>query len=127
MLVQKRFYELGNRIKDFRLSQGFSQERFGKELGVSRPQVSAWENGKESPSNERLLDLGNRAPYPENLWFWTRAGLDPKKIDNAIRASLTERLKAPALAELVHIPRWDAASLLRWKKTGEKGSECAPT
>lgn len=46
-----------NRIKECRMSKGFSQKYVAVTLGVAQPSVFAWENGKTLPSNENLKAL----------------------------------------------------------------------
>lgn len=45
-------------MREARLAAGLTQEALGFELGVSKSSVSAWENGRESPSFRLLPDLG---------------------------------------------------------------------
>src|SRR5271165_6026251 len=80
--------ELGERIRVVRAKLRLTQQDFaGKLLGgkVSRVQISEWENGTETPSNERIIDISNLASDPaDRLWFLTQAGVDL----NAAKAAL---------------------------------------
>ncbi|MGE6895732.1 helix-turn-helix domain-containing protein [Priestia flexa] len=46
--------EMGSRIGLLREKKGFTPDAFAKMLGVSRPTVVNWENGKRSPDCEKL-------------------------------------------------------------------------
>jgi transcriptional regulator with XRE-family HTH domain len=76
----KESANVGERIKRLREAQAPSQEKFADLVGVSQATVSAWELEDVRPSSESWLRLGNLARYPENLWFWQQAGLDPEKM-----------------------------------------------
>ncbi len=43
-------YEIAKKIKDIRLERNLSQDRFGKKIGKSGKTVSAYENGKCTPT-----------------------------------------------------------------------------
>lgn len=45
------------RLKDARIAMGLTQEQLGFAVGVTKSSVSAWENGRESPSFNALLRL----------------------------------------------------------------------
>ena len=49
--------KIGNRIKEIRLEQGLSQQKFGEILSVSQDTVSLWEKGKSVPVTELLIDI----------------------------------------------------------------------
>ena len=42
--------EIAKKIKEIRLERNLSQDRFGKKIGVSGKTVSAYENGKCTPT-----------------------------------------------------------------------------
>ncbi|MEK1829653.1 helix-turn-helix transcriptional regulator [Priestia megaterium] len=42
--------DFGERIKQFRLKGGFSQEELANQLNVSRTTISKWECSKQTPS-----------------------------------------------------------------------------
>lgn len=48
---------IGERIKEIRKENGFSQQEFGKVLAVSQDTVSLWENGKSLPTAEFLIAM----------------------------------------------------------------------
>ncbi|MCD8899432.1 helix-turn-helix domain-containing protein [Staphylococcus gallinarum] len=49
--------EVGNRIKNIRKTKGDNLDAFGAIFGVSKSNVSKWENGKQLPNNERLKKI----------------------------------------------------------------------
>jgi transcriptional regulator with XRE-family HTH domain len=122
-----RTNDLGKKIKGLREclypDTPLTQEAFGKRLGVTRSQVSAWESGKESPSNEKLVALGNMAPPIHRIWFYEQAGVDTESLRDDIRRSLVTRRGEPALKEVARIPKLDAAALSkRINGAGEIGN-----
>ena len=48
---------IGNRIKEIRLEQGLSQQKFGMLLSVSQDTVSLWEKGKSLPTTEFIIAI----------------------------------------------------------------------
>ena len=50
---------IGQRIKQFRLSQGMTQEQFGKLFGAGKGLVSRWENGLSIPGPKRMKTIAN--------------------------------------------------------------------
>jgi transcriptional regulator with XRE-family HTH domain len=50
----KRF---ADRLREARVAAGMTQEQLGFALGVTKSSVSAWENGRETPSFRMLPEL----------------------------------------------------------------------
>jgi len=50
------------KIKSLRESHGLSQEMFAERLGVARPTVSNWEQGKILPTSEQFYNLSSTGP-----------------------------------------------------------------
>ncbi len=50
---------IGQRIKQFRLNQGMTQEQFGKLFGAGKGLVSRWENELSVPSPKRMKAIAN--------------------------------------------------------------------
>lgn len=50
----KRF---ADRLREARVSAGMTQEQLGFALGITKSSVSAWENGRETPSFRLLPEL----------------------------------------------------------------------
>jgi len=59
--------ELGERLRGFRLRNGWSKRTVAKRLGVSTPSIMRWEQGAAEPNDynrykiERLLSAADRA------------------------------------------------------------------
>jgi transcriptional regulator with XRE-family HTH domain len=108
-----RFGEL---IKALRKDK--TQAQFAEILGVTQPMISAWEGGSDEPSCEMFAKLGNLSSYPDNIWFWQEAGLDPQRMFSAAEQALKE-LRTPANAgEVIPIPRF--------RLTAQRGEEAGP-
>jgi transcriptional regulator with XRE-family HTH domain len=62
--------ELGERLRGFRLRNGWSKRTVARRLGVSTPSIMRWEQGSAEPNDynrykiERLLSTADRAPTP---------------------------------------------------------------
>jgi transcriptional regulator with XRE-family HTH domain len=67
--------EIGNLIKKLRNAKEMTQGEFAEVLGASQSQISEWELGRVTPSSEIQVRLGNLAPYPDCLEFYSRAGV----------------------------------------------------
>ena len=50
----KRF---ADRLREARVTAGMTQEQLGFALGITKSSVSAWENGRETPSFRMLPEL----------------------------------------------------------------------
>lgn len=48
---------LGNRIKNLRLSNNFTQEELGKKINVKKTTITNYESGYSEPEGEKLLEL----------------------------------------------------------------------
>jgi transcriptional regulator with XRE-family HTH domain len=124
MSAKVQHNELGKKIKGLRDSLGAStQEAFAAQLGVKRSQVSAWEHGKEEPSKEKLIALGNLSEYPLQLWFWERAGVATQKLQDHVRRQMIQKRNDPALANVTSIRRMDVVALLRSAAGEDEESE----
>src|SRR4029079_12660672 len=63
-------------LKELKSTQAGLAER----LGVSPATVSRWLAGKNEPTAETYVALGNLAGRPEGTYFWERAGIDPSQL-----------------------------------------------
>src|SRR5580700_8478196 len=73
-------------LTDLKLSQAGLAER----LGVSPPTVSRWLLGRQEPTAESYVALGNLARPPEGIYFWERAGMDTSGLlDAGFREALS--------------------------------------
>lgn len=57
-----------------------SQAGLAERLGVSPATVSRWMKGKNEPTAETYVALGNLARKPLSLYFWERAGMDVTRL-----------------------------------------------
>lgn len=68
----------GERLKEFRMLRGISQEELGKRFGVSKQTVSNWENENATPSLDmfqNLVEFFNTTPN-RMLGYESYVGLD---------------------------------------------------
>jgi len=66
-------------IRDLKLTQASLAER----LGVSPATVSRWIQGKNEPTAQTYVALGNLARRPDGMYFWERAGMDATGLPDA--------------------------------------------
>lgn len=66
-------------LKEMKLTQAGLAER----LGVSPATVSRWLAGKNEPTAETYVALGNLAGRPDGNYFWERAGIDTSELPDA--------------------------------------------
>ena len=51
---------IGKRIREIRLENELSQQKFGEMLSVSQDTVSLWEKGKSIPTTEYLIAIATK-------------------------------------------------------------------
>jgi phage repressor protein C with HTH and peptisase S24 domain len=68
--------EWSNRIRLLLTELKLTQAGLAARLGVSPPTVSRWTQGRQEPTAESYIALGNLAQRPGGVYFWERAGLD---------------------------------------------------
>src|SRR5579872_3578677 len=66
-------------LKALKLTQAGLAER----LGVSPATVSRWLAGKNEPTAETYVALGNLAGRPDGTYFWERAGINTAELPDA--------------------------------------------
>lgn len=66
-------------LKELKVTQAGLAER----LGVSPATVSRWLAGKNEPTAETYVALGNLAGRPAGDYFWERAGIDTSELPDA--------------------------------------------
>ena len=98
--------EVSRRVSDLRKARNETQAQFAETLNVTQPMVSAWESGVDVPSLGAYLRLGNKATYPDNIWFWRQAGMDEEAVLSASKNLSKERGAPPAPGEIIRIPRF---------------------
>lgn len=57
------------KIKMAMLARGINQSQLAKDMGLTHAAVSAWFNGKSSPSLDTLLEVFARLKEPPNYFF----------------------------------------------------------
>jgi len=73
-------------LRDLNLTQAALSER----LGVSPATVSRWLAGKNEPTAETYVALGNLAGRPDGDYFWERAGIDTSELpETSMRQALS--------------------------------------
>lgn len=85
--------EVGQRIKDVRLSTGLTLEDFGERIGgVSKGAVYHWESGKNLPNKprlERIAEMGNLSVdyllYGKQVWDEFDNLKDTDKLSNEVK------------------------------------------
>lgn len=56
-----KYYIIGQRIKNIRLSRGMTLEKFGALFDAAKGNVSKWEKGKSLPNPERIKTIAEFA------------------------------------------------------------------
>lgn len=69
-----------DRIRRLMVDLNLSQAALAERLGVSPATVSRWIQGRNEPTAETYVALGNLARKPDGLYFWERAGMDVSKL-----------------------------------------------
>ena len=87
-----------DRIKNLRLSLGYSRDGFARLLGVSGPAVTRWEHGDAQPSAKAFVKLSHAAGFSveEMLYFLEDDTDDPEPTitsETAERIYLTRALE----------------------------------
>lgn len=54
--MNKKFMD---RIKELRTESGFTQEKLGNMLGITKTGISYWESGTSVPNDEMLIKISN--------------------------------------------------------------------
>src|ERR1700752_429447 len=75
--------EWSDRIRRLLNEHKLTQAGLAERLGVSPATVSRWLAGKNEPTAETYVALGNLAGRPEGNYFWERAGIDPSDLPDA--------------------------------------------
>ena len=67
--------EWASKILKVRKRLGLNQSEFAARLNYSAMALSRWESGRNEPTAQAYIQMGNIASEPEASWFWTRAGM----------------------------------------------------
>ncbi len=46
-----------DRLQDYRVKRGYTQETFAAELGIEKKQISRWETGSTIPGSDKLAQI----------------------------------------------------------------------
>lgn len=79
---------LGEKLKQYRLSKGLSQEKAAELLDVSRQAVTKWENNQTTPSMDNLMALSSLYDVPLEELAGTKNKTSPKE-NIILRTNLT--------------------------------------
>lgn len=79
---------LGEKLKQYRLSKGLSQEKAAELLDVSRQAVTKWENNQTTPSMDNLIALSSLYDVPLEELAGTKNKTSPKE-NIVLRTNLT--------------------------------------
>lgn len=75
--------EWSERLRQLLKDQKLTQAALAERLGVSPATVSRWLAGKNEPTAETYVALGNMAGRPEGNYFWERAGINTSELPDA--------------------------------------------
>lgn len=97
---------LANWVRTARVKGGFTQDRLGELLGVTKANISAWENGRHDPSVEQMEKISELTgePLPFNRGNVSPAGIGSRQIP------VLDRLQAG-----------------EWKSVRERGTDAEPS
>ena len=79
-----------SKVRELRESLHLKQPPFAAELGSTDQTVSNWETGRNQPSAEHYIKMGNMAPPELAVFFYRQAGVDMRSVEQAIT---TERAR----------------------------------
>jgi len=95
MPKQENLPDWATAILSLRKRLGLSQTELGSRLHYSAMAVSRWETGKQEPTSQCYIQLGNLAGEPECWRFWGRAGLNRSELQHMFPGpKATARLSA---------------------------------
>jgi phage repressor protein C with HTH and peptisase S24 domain len=81
--LESTIREWSDRIRRLLKELNLTQAGLAERLGVSPATVSRWLAGKNEPTAETYVALGNLAGRPEGAYFWERAGIDTSELPDA--------------------------------------------
>ena len=104
--------EIQNRLKDFRVKQGLSQEDLADELGISRQSIIALEQGKYLPSLPLVVSM---------CQFFNSAFEDIFEFEREVEEEINKVLEDDHKVKIIR-PRFDLAhrSPNWWVKRSQK-------
>ncbi|MFP4895613.1 helix-turn-helix domain-containing protein [Paraburkholderia sp. EG304] len=97
-----------NWIRSARKKADLTQEQLGEKLGVTKGNVSAWENGRHEPSYAQIQEISvvTKCPMPDSQpGASAAAAIDSKDVAERVQEMLTETgMDAAAFAAKIGIP-----------------------
>lgn len=79
---------IGKRVREARVDAKITQAQLADRLGISRPAVSQWENGKSDPTHENLVAIASLTGKPLS-WFHVKSDDQAMKLANSAIADAT--------------------------------------
>jgi phage repressor protein C with HTH and peptisase S24 domain len=83
MVEERTTREWSDRLRRLLNHLKLTQAGLAERLGVSPATVSRWLAGKNEPTAETYVALGNLAGRPAGDYFWERAGIDTSELPDA--------------------------------------------
>jgi len=100
--------EMRNWIRSARKKADLTQEQLGEKLGVTKGNVSAWENGRHEPSYAQIQEISVVTKYPmpdSQPSIGSTSALDSKDVAARVQEMLTETgMDASAFAAKATVP-----------------------
>jgi transcriptional regulator with XRE-family HTH domain len=76
--------QFADRLREARVAAGMTQEQLGFALGITKSSVSAWENGRETPSFRMLPELRRHLGRSSDELVCGAAPADARQIGDEI-------------------------------------------
>lgn len=76
--------QFADRLREARVAMGMTQEQLGFALGITKSSVSAWENGRETPSFRMLPELRRHLGRSLDELICGQAPADAKQIGDEV-------------------------------------------
>lgn len=90
---QETIREWSDRIRRLLKELSLTQAGLAERLGVSPATVSRWLAGKNEPTAETYVALGNLSGRPDGNYFWERAGIDTSELPDASLRQMLSSLR----------------------------------
>jgi transcriptional regulator with XRE-family HTH domain len=101
--------EIKNWIRSARKKADLTQEQLGERLGVTKGNVSAWENGRHEPSYAQIQEISavTKCPMPDSQpSIPITSALDSKDVSQRVQEMLTETgMDSVAFAATAKLPQ----------------------
>lgn len=112
---------IGDWIRAARRAAGINQEQLGESLGVTKGNVSAWENNRHEPSYSQMLKIAERAG-----WKMPLPGLSMGIADWPFRRITAAQLQKLSPEELIRAEAMVEVVVREWESNQVK-SDDSPT